>query len=249
MNRKTSKIWFAAVALLALGLGTAAFGQAATGDAAVTTPVLTWRDMWRFGGPLMYVLAFLSVLAVAFITYFFIVLRKDQIAPDPQRRALIDTLRRGARDDARRVCEARPCPLSAICLVALDYLRDAPQADSALLKDIMEGEGARQADNIQGQTQYLLDVAVVAPMVGLLGTVFGMIQAFSVIALDIARAKPILLAAGVSQALITTAFGLIIGIPAMAFFAYFRRQSSKLVSHLESAATELLTTLLGNKTP
>ena len=57
-----------------------------------------------------------------------------------------------------------------------------------------------------------------------------------------------LLAAGVAQALITTAFGLIIGIPAMAFYAYFRRQSSKLVSHLESASTSLLTVLLGSLT-
>ena len=108
-------------------------------------------------------------------------------------------------------------------------------------------EGGRQAETIQGQTQYLLDIAAVAPMVGLLGTVFGMLRAFSSIALDIAKAKPILLASGVSQALVTTAFGLMVGIPAMMFYAYFRRQSSKMVSHLESSSSDVLTALLSKR--
>jgi len=232
-----------AVALTAAAWASTAVAQtdAAT---ATATPALTLQDMWRYGGWLMYVLAAMSAGAMAFVLYFLSVLRPAQIAPQPLRRALLDAIRRDDIAEARRTCEARPCPLSAVTLVALDYLREVPQADPSLLKDVIEGEGARQAETIQGQPQYLLDLAVIAPMVGLLGTVFGMLQAFSTIALDIAKAKPILLAAGVSQALVTTAFGLIVGIPAMAFYSYFRRQSSKMVSHLESASTDLLTALL-----
>jgi biopolymer transport protein ExbB len=118
-----------------------------------------------------------------------------------------------------------------------------------MLKEMIEDEGSRQAIAVQGQSQYLMDVAVIAPMVGLLGTVFGMIKAFNVVSLDLAKAKPMLLAAGVAEALITTAAGLIIGIPAMAFYAYFRGRSTRLVSRLESVSTEVLTLLLRKVQP
>ena len=81
-------------------------------------------------------------------------------------------------------------------------------------------------------------------MIGLLGTVFGMVHAFGVVALDLAKAKPMLLAAGVAEALINTAGGLIVGIPAMMFYAYFRGRSAHLVSHLESASSEIVRALL-----
>jgi biopolymer transport protein ExbB len=97
---------------------------------------------------------------------------------------------------------------------------------------------------IQGQVQYLFDMAVLSPMVGLIGTVFGMIHAFHAVAMDLAKAKPMLLAAGVSEALVATAAGLLVGIPTMAFYAYFRGRSSNLISRLESASTDVLTTLL-----
>ena len=205
------------------------------------------REVLRNGGWLMYVLAGMSFLTVAFVIFFFVVLRPGQVAPPVLHRELSDKIKAGALDDARRAAEYRPCPLSAVTLAAMNYVRTMPNVDPVLLKDIVEGEGARQAEAIQGQTQYLLDIAVVSPMIGLLGTVFGMLKAFGSVAHDIASAKPVVLAAGVSQALITTAFGLIVGIPAMIFYAYFRRRASKLVSHLESSATEILTALLGGR--
>jgi len=208
---------------------------------------MSWQEIVKNGGRLMYVLAALSVLTLAFVIYFFAVLRRAVIAPRALQRELVDKLKAGAVDDARRICEFRACPLSAIAMAAMDYTRDVPEADAMLLKDVIEGEGARQAESIQGQTQYLLDIAAVAPMIGLLGTVFGMLRAFSAVALNIANAKPVVLAAGVSQALVTTAFGLIVGIPAMIFYAYFRRKASKLVAFLESSATGVLTALLSER--
>jgi len=115
--------------------------------------------------------------------------------------------------------------------------------DLVIMKEIMEGEGSRQASSVQGQIQYLLDIAVISPMVGLLGTVIGMLNTFNVVALDIAKAKPVLLAAGVSQALVTTAAGLVVGIPAMVFYAYFRGRSTSLLSDMEVASSKILTYL------
>jgi len=92
-----------------------------------------------------------------------------------------------------------------------------------------------------------MDIAVVAPMIGLLGTVFGMMIAFNAVSDQIAVVRPTALVAGVNKAMITTAFGLVVGIPAMMFYAYFRRRASRLVSMLEVASGELVMTLLSRR--
>lgn len=205
---------------------------------------MTLLEMFEKGGWVMYVLAGMSVLAVAFVIYLLIILRPEQVVPRVFRKDLLAKIRGGSFDDVQTACNYRPCPLSEVTLAALDFVRSSPQADPAMVKDIMEGEGERQALAIQGPPQYLLDIAVIAPMVGLFGTVIGMLRAFQVVALDIAKAKPMLLADGVSQALITTAFGLLVGIPTMMFYAYFRGRATKIVSYLEAASGEVLTAIL-----
>ena len=241
---------YGAAAWTALSAVPAAFAQ--TGADARTASTLPLREVLSSGGPVIIaivaLLGLLSILAVAFILYFFVVLRASQIAPPRLQRDLRELIVAGTPlQKARQLCEDNPCPLSAVGLSAMDYIHDVSDVDATLLKDVMEGEGARQSESIQGQAQYLMDIAVVSPMVGLLGTVVGMLAAFNSIALNIANAKPVELANGVSQALVTTAFGLIVGIPAMLFYAYFRRQSSKMVSYLESASTDLLTALLSRR--
>ncbi len=80
-------------------------------------------------------------------------------------------------------------------------------------------------------------------MLGLLGTVIGIVQSFSIIATDSAGSRPTLLAHGVGQALIATATGLLIGIPAMAAYAYFRNKAQARISDLEVASAHLLANL------
>jgi len=219
-------------------LTTAAVAQPEAATAA--TGGMSLGEIMKAGGLLMWVLAALSVATLAFIIYLFSSLTSAHIAPDDLQRELLDALRTGALERARRLCEERPCPLASVARTAIEHSQSAPE----ILKDVIEGEGSRQAEDLQGMTQYLLDIAVIAPMVGLLGTVFGMLHAFSGVAHDIASAKPVVLAEGVAMALLTTAFGLIIGIPAMAFYAYFRRRALKQVLLLETSAAEILSTLL-----
>lgn len=228
------------------GGGTGSVGTAVQANADNQTG-MAWVEIVRNGGWLMIVLGVMSVLTVAFILYFAVVLRPGQIMPGPLYRELIEKIGSGMLDDAMKACEYHPCPLSSIALSAMEHVKSDPRIDSIMLKDVVESEGERQADNIQGQTQYLLDIGVIAPMVGLLGTVLGMLQAFSGVALSSALSKPVVLAAGVSKALITTASGLAVAIPAMVAYSYFRRKSTKLVSYLESASTELLAELIKEK--
>jgi len=209
---------------------------------------MTIRQIMHTGGGVMYVLAGFSFATVALVIYFFATLRVSQVVPRFLHRELVEKIRAGSLDDVRRACEYRPCPLSSIVLAAVDYVRNTPDVDKELLKDVMEGEGARQADSLQGQAQYLLDIAVLSPMLGLLGTVYGMLQAFDAVALEGAvGARPIQLAAGVSRALVATAFGLIVGIPAMGFYGVFRRKSAKVVSYLEVASVDVLTAFCGRR--
>ncbi len=193
------------------------------------------------------ILAAMSVLTLALIFYFFAILRGRAVVPEPFRTELIEKLRSGSLEDARRLCNFRGGSLSAVVLAALEHVKNVPEADAMLLRDVVEAEGARQSESMEGQTQFLMDVAVVAPMVGLLGTVFGMMLAFNAVSGEIAVVRPTALVEGVNKAMLTTAFGLVVGIPAMGFYAYFRRRAAKLISLLEVNASEMLMLLLSRR--
>ena len=101
-------------------------------------------------------------------------------------------------------------------------------------------EGGRIAARALSAVDWLADIAAIAPLVGLLGTVLGMFQAFGGIASDVsAGAKPVVLAAGVSKAIVTTIFGLAVAIPSLVAYAFFRRRAAKRIAELEEAADEV----------
>ncbi len=235
-------VWLAApVCVLAQAAADAAEAPAAQAQ------MMTLKQVLQAGGPLMYVLGALSIAALAFILYLVFSLRMEAIAPATLLHDLREMLGNGRREEARLACRRNRSALAVIGETGLTWLQRNQRDDAVLLKEVMEGEGSRQAALLQNSTQYLLDIAVIAPMVGLLGTVIGMLQAFNSVALDLARARPMTLASGVAQALITTAAGLIVGIPAMAFYAFFRGRVSKLTAQLETAAADLLGVLSASR--
>ncbi len=205
---------------------------------------MSMREIIETGGIPMYVLGAMSIVGLALVSYFLVVLREGQVVPRKFILALRAKLEAGSLEDARMECARDGSPIAEIAVAAIEHSRSAEETTPELIKEVIEGEGSRQANFIQNQVQYLQDIAVIAPMIGLLGTVLGMLKAFNVVALDVAKAKPMLLAGGVSQALITTAAGLMVGIPAMVAYAYFRGRSAKLVSALESSSAGLLTLLI-----
>ena len=229
--------WLAAMPAVALA-----------GDAAALPAVdmMTMSEILRMGGWLMYVLSALSVLGLALIVYYAMVLRVRSVAPPAQALRLRELLKERRGRDARELCAQQPTALAAITASGLDFLKENPTAPVGMVKEIMESEGARQAGRMQNMIHYLLDLSAVAPMVGLLGTVIGMLKAFNSVAFDLAKARPMELAAGVGQALITTIAGLIVAIPAMMAYSWFRGRVIKLTGQLEEASTDLLA-ILENK--
>lgn len=245
MNRHLKYLVVAMLACLAGSSPT--WAQTAGLKDDLTAPSVSLVEMLGKGGAVMVVLGLMSVVGLALVIYFFFVLRRNQVVPVALRDDVLDKLEAGDWADARSVCGYRPCAFSEVAVSAIDYARSGDSVNPALLKDVIEGEGGRQALIIQGQTQYLFDLAVLAPMVGLLGTVFGMIHAFNAVALDLTKAKPMLLAAGVGEALVATAAGLIVGIPTMAFYAFFRNRAARLIAELEVASGQVMNLLLSKR--
>lgn len=206
---------------------------------------MTVQQILEYGGWLMYPLVILSIIGLAMIIYFLFILREEQVLPKKFVSGVRELLHAGRFAEAQQACRSNDSPIAAILHVALDYVVSREKADGVLMRELMEGEGSRQATLIQNQTQYLVDISAVAPMIGLLGTVVGMLKAFNVVALDLAKAKPMLLAGGVSQALITTVAGLIVAIPATMAYAYFRGRSAKLISSLEATTAEFAVLIAG----
>ena len=152
---------------------------------------ITFGQAWAYGGFLMWVLALLSVLALAVAIYLWYAHRPGICVPEAVSRI------RAAKDPA--------------------------------------AEGGRIADAMMSSVDWLADIAAIAPLVGLLGTVLGMFQAFGGIASDVAAgAKPVVLAQGVSQAIVTTIFGLIVAIPSLAAYAVFRRRAQRRIAEIET---------------
>lgn len=201
---------------------------------------ITLAEVWRNGGPLMWVLAGLSVIALAVILYLLLAQRRGALMPHALISDVFSRLQTGDYGEARRLCQRHPCAFSVIALAALDAVRGTPQGSRPPVAVAVETAGAHVAERIQGAVDWLADIAAIAPLVGLLGTVLGMYQAFGGIASDLAaNARPVVLAQGVSQAIVTTMFGLVVSIPCLVFHAMLRRRAAKRISGLETLAVAL----------
>ena len=201
---------------------------------------ITLRQAWQYGGPLMWVLAALSVLALAKILVLIVAQRRGALSP----RALVSDVfsRLQAKDygETRRLCDRRPCAFATLVLAALDAVRGTPAGVKPPVAQAIETAGAHVAERLQASVDWLSDLAAIAPLVGLLGTVLGMFQAFGGIANDLAaNARPVVLAQGVSQAIVTTVFGLVVAIPCLVFHAILRRRTARRIAGLESLAVAL----------
>ena len=205
---------------------------------------ITFQQAWQWGGPLMWVLAGLSVLALAKIFVLLVAQRRGALAP----RALVSDVfsRLQAKDygETRRLCDRRPCAFSTLVLAALDAVRGTPAGSKPPVAQAVETAGAHVAERLQASVDWLADLAAIAPLVGLLGTVLGMFQAFGGLG-DIGNSgvavstQPVVLARGVSQAIVTTVFGLVVAIPCLVFHALMRRRTARRIAGLESLAVSL----------
>ncbi|HPF35539.1 MAG TPA: MotA/TolQ/ExbB proton channel family protein [Candidatus Krumholzibacteria bacterium] len=136
---------------------------------------------------------------------------------------------------AKAILDRKPGPFSNIVRAGLDHADD----DWTIVRDVLQEAGRQEAVRISRNLGVLETVAAVAPLLGLLGTVFGMIRVFSAVS-SAGLGDPELLSGGISEAMITTAAGLIIGIPALVAYNWLRGRADAIIFELEQHATSLL---------
>jgi len=195
---------------------------------------------FRQGGPVMWPLLFFSVLALVFIIERFLVLRKARVNVNEflskVRKALL--VNRNVKE-AIKVCEQFQGPVASVLKAGL--LRYGhPRED---IEKTIENAALYELDRLERGLGVLATTANVAPMLGFLGTVTGMIKSFATLAAE-GLTNPGKVAAGISEALITTATGLIIAIPAQLAYNWYTTKINRFVRDIETATNMLLETFI-----
>jgi biopolymer transport protein ExbB len=183
------------------------------------------------GGPVMWPLSICSILAVAIIVERVINLRPSKVLPQDEVEHLGSLIDGGLLEQAEDYCERRPGPLTNIVAAALEARGESPEG----IRQVVEDQGRQEVPRLQKFLGVLGTVASVSPLLGLLGTVLGMIEVFRVVSTQgIGQAQS--LAGGISQAMITTASGLTIAIPALVAYNVFSDKANALILEMERLA-------------
>lgn len=201
-------------------------------------------EMFEAGGVMMPVLALLSVGTVLMILLYIMMLRRNAVVSDRFMNSAEALIRRNDFLGLIGYCHRRNECMARITQRALEFMTKNTGATFAEVREVAEAEGSRQASLLTTRVSYLADIGAIAPMIGLLGTVIGMIKSFLHVSDGgFQGARQMAFAGGISEALIATAGGLGIGLPALIFYAIFRGKVQKLISELEAAATHLMAIL------
>ena len=182
------------------------------------------------GGLVGLVIFVLSVTAVAFAVKFFLDLRPKKIVPEDLAAELRELLANGQLQAALDLCNSKPCSLSSVVRAGL-LENDGDWND---IEKTLEDAIAEQAAGCFRKIEILSVIGNIAPMLGLLGTVLGMITAFQQIAATQGSAQGPELARGIYQALVTTVEGLIVAIPCIGVFAFFRNRVDQFMAEMTS---------------
>ncbi|MDQ6862049.1 MAG: MotA/TolQ/ExbB proton channel family protein [Verrucomicrobiota bacterium] len=219
----------------------------AQGGAAPSTPDLprttNLLDAMLQAGPIMIPLVALSIFSLMLVITYFLSIRRGAIVSSGYMATADALLRKRDYLGLLAVSNRHGEAIARVVQKMLEFTTKNPGADFQQVREIAETEGTRVASSINNRVIYLADIGMIAPLIGLLGTVIGIVRSFSALGADVGSARYLQLSRGVSEALINTAGGLAIGIPAMVFYAFFRGRAQRLISDLESAVTHVLALL------
>jgi biopolymer transport protein ExbB len=192
-------------------------------------------EMFYKGGIMMYPILLASVIALAVFIERMWALRRVNILSTSLIQAIQNIKAAEDVQQLNRVAAAQDNVLSRLVLFLLNY-RDLSRDEQ---KDIIEEQGRQEIRYLRLRLGILETVAGISPLLGLLGTVLGMIRVFAGLNMD-GIVKAASLSGGIAEALITTAFGLIIGIPTLIVFNYLESKSKEYVLDLEQYLNQLI---------
>jgi biopolymer transport protein ExbB len=198
-------------------------------------------DMMFKGGVIMWLILGCSLIAVYVVIERYLVLRRARVDVREFMRKLRSLFHRGEFSAVLTYCEEKNAPVANIIRMGLLKHGDAPEK----IREAIENAGRDEVFHLEKRLALLASVAGIAPMLGFLGTVTGMIAAFHAVEVAGGVVSPGDLAGGVWEALLTTAFGLIVGIPALLMYNYFVTRVQQFVHEMEVTSTEFIDMLEG----
>jgi biopolymer transport protein ExbB len=255
MSRSTKLgIWLVmAVACLALAVAVAPrlFAQdstaadktpSATADAPVeSAPTISYRNLFEVlkdGGVMIGPMLVCSFITLVFVFERAISLRRGRVIPRPFVKRFLHQVREGKldRDGALALCQESGSTIAEVfAAVSRKWGRPSVELEQAVID-----AGDRAAGNLRRYLRLFNAVATISPLMGLLGTVFGMIRLFHDLSTTVTMGRTEMLAAGISEALLATAAGLLIAIPSLCFYLFFVGRVERLLADMDSLGQELI---------
>ena len=191
-------------------------------------------EMLYAGGPSMVVMGLVSVAVVALVIYHFKYVTIKRLTPPDFIENLLFLLEKKEYEKAVAICRQQDNMVSGIALKGLQKISKGKVA----IEQAIQHEGKERLEKMWQNLSYLGDLGVIAPMLGLLGTIFGMIDAFNFF--KAGTVHPGVLTQGLAKAMVNTAAGLVIAAPCLMFYSYFRGRLSTITSTAETAASEIV---------
>lgn len=201
-------------------------------------PTQSLLDMAIASGLTLWPIVVASFVMLVVVFERLVSLRRSRVLPDSFIHCFLSQVEDGSMDrgEALEYCEEEPSHIARVFAAGVrKWGKPAVEVEQAILD-----EGERTANVLRKYLRVINGVATVCPLLGLLGTVCGMMKAFNAIAGSDAMGRPELLAGGISEALLSTAAGLFVAIPALIFYLYFVGRVDALVMEIDSEGQQLV---------
>ncbi|MCE9636382.1 MAG: MotA/TolQ/ExbB proton channel family protein [Planctomycetes bacterium] len=236
---KVSKVWanglVAATFLAAVSVSTYAQDAAAPG-AEVDNGDLTFQKYLDYGGWVGWLIIVCSVAMVALIIEHCVNIQRDKLVPPEVIDELEALLTEQEYQEALELCESEKNFVTAMVGAALTHMEHGFDE----MRDAATGAATSEIGKLNQKISYMTLLANIAPMLGLFGTVFGMVGAFTEIVKLGPAVTPKDLAGGVQQALITTVDGLLVAIPCICFGFYIKNKVNTICDELQSVGFDMI---------
>ncbi len=180
-----------------------------------------------------------SAATLAFIIDAMISVKRDKLIPEDLVEGVRESLNEGDLNSAIAACEENPSPLSNILMVGFSNITEGFE----VIQDSISAAADYESEKLLQKVNYLNMLGQIAPMLGLLGTVTGMVSAFSGMGTQTGSAKAAMLATAIAGALWTTCAGLLISVPALLSYTFTRNNAIRIILESESTVIDLIKTL------
>lgn len=201
-------------------------------------------EFFKLGGFFMYVILMIQIVGIVILVERIITIRfKNRIDTTTFVSRIIDYLQNNNPNKAIEYCNISNAALPRICKIGLqEYGRSSQQ-----VQDAFELAAMHEMPKLEKRTSYLSMIANIATLLGLLGTIFGLIESFQAVANAEASQKAELLTSGIAMAMNTTAYGLIVAIPCLIGFAYITEATNELAEEINESVTRIFRRMVSSR--